>query len=195
MEHAWTGYVNHAWGANELRPISKSGHSASIFGASSMGATIVDALDTLYIMGMKDEFERARKWVAVSLHFNHVSTKESYCTNYSIAWAIQLQVQYMYVCLFVFNLATWWTWWWWCFLNVNLEVYVGFQFLLLQEKVFVPALSSYVFSPLTLLNHKSISERLINFRTFYSRGACCLIAEAQSSFFIPKRGNYSRDSG
>lgn len=112
MEHAWTGYVNHAWGANELRPISKSGHSASIFGASSMGATIVDALDTLYIMGMKDEFERARKWVAVSLHFNHVSTKESYCTNnyYSIAWAIQLQVQYMYVCLFVFNLATWWTW-------------------------------------------------------------------------------------
>lgn len=101
MEHAWTGYVNYAWGANELRPISKSGHSASIFGASSMGATIVDALDTLYIMGMKDEFERARKWVAVSLHFNHVSTKESYCTNYSVAWAIQLQVQYMYVCLFV----------------------------------------------------------------------------------------------
>ena len=43
-----------------------------------MGATVVDALDTLYIMGMKEEFERARKWVAVSLHFNHVSTKENY---------------------------------------------------------------------------------------------------------------------
>lgn len=73
MEHAWSGYVNHAWGSNELRPISKTGHSASIFGASSMGATIVDALDTLYIMGMKEEFERARKWVAISLHFNHAS--------------------------------------------------------------------------------------------------------------------------
>ena len=76
MEHAWTGYVNHAWGSNELRPISKRGHTASIFGASSSGATVVDALDTLYIMGMKDEFERARKWVAMSLSFNHVSAQK-----------------------------------------------------------------------------------------------------------------------
>ena len=73
MEHAWNGYVKYAWGSNELRPISKSSHAASIFGASSSGATVVDALDTLYIMGMKDEFERARKWVAMSLSFNHVS--------------------------------------------------------------------------------------------------------------------------
>ncbi|KAJ7394206.1 Mannosyl-oligosaccharide 1,2-alpha-mannosidase IB [Desmophyllum pertusum] len=73
MEHAWSGYVNHAWGGNELRPISKTSHAASIFGASSMGASIVDALDTLYIMGMKEEFERARKWVATSLNFNHAS--------------------------------------------------------------------------------------------------------------------------
>lgn len=73
MQHAWTGYANHAWGSNELRPISKSGHSASIFGASSSGATIVDALDTLYIMDMKEEFEHARKWVAMSLSFNHAS--------------------------------------------------------------------------------------------------------------------------
>lgn len=106
MEHAWTGYVNHAWGANELRPISKSGHSASIFGASSMGATIVDALDTLYIMGMKDEFERARKWVAVSLHFNHVSTKESYCTNYSIELLGQFNYKYS-TCMFVCLFSTW----------------------------------------------------------------------------------------
>lgn len=73
MEHAWNGYVKYAWGSNELRPISKSSHAASIFGASSSGATVVDALDTLYIMGMKDEFERARKWVAMSLSFNHAS--------------------------------------------------------------------------------------------------------------------------
>ena len=73
MEHAWTGYVKYAWGSNELRPISHTGHTASIFGASSSGATIVDALDTLYIMDMKEEFERARKWVATSLSFNHVS--------------------------------------------------------------------------------------------------------------------------
>ncbi|XP_029187089.2 mannosyl-oligosaccharide 1,2-alpha-mannosidase IA-like [Acropora millepora] len=73
MEHAWTGYVNHAWGINELKPISKKGHTGSIFGALSSGATVVDALDTLNIMGMNDEFERARKWVAMSLSFNHTS--------------------------------------------------------------------------------------------------------------------------
>ena len=72
MKFAWDGYVNHAWGMNELRPISKTGHSASIFGSSSMGATIVDALDTLYIMELKDEFQKARNWVAASLNFNQV---------------------------------------------------------------------------------------------------------------------------
>lgn len=73
MKFAWDGYVNHAWGMNELRPISKTGHSASIFGSSSMGATIVDALDTLYIMEFKDEFKKARDWVAASLHFNQAT--------------------------------------------------------------------------------------------------------------------------
>ena len=67
MEHAWTNYVEFAWGKNELRPVSKRGHTASIFGSSSMGATIVDALDTLYIMGMEEEFERGRNWVKDNL--------------------------------------------------------------------------------------------------------------------------------
>ena len=34
---------------------------------SSMGATIVDSLDTLYIMGMTEEFEKAKKWVESNL--------------------------------------------------------------------------------------------------------------------------------
>ena len=67
MEHAWTNYVEFAWGKNELRPVSKRGHTASIFGSSSMGATIVDSLDTLYIMGMEEEFERGRNWVKDNL--------------------------------------------------------------------------------------------------------------------------------
>ena len=40
MEHAWSNYVRYAWGKNELRPLTKQGHSASIFGSSAMGATI-----------------------------------------------------------------------------------------------------------------------------------------------------------
>ena len=64
MQHAWKGYTTYAWGSNELRPISKRGHSAGIFGRRPLGATIVDAMDTLYIMGMPAEFEEGRRWIA-----------------------------------------------------------------------------------------------------------------------------------
>ena len=72
MQHAWGGYAKHGWGKNEVRPVSLRGHTASIFGSTSMGATVVDALDTLYIMGMKDEFEKAREWVVENLDFNRM---------------------------------------------------------------------------------------------------------------------------
>jgi len=73
MQHAWDGYSKYAWGKNEVRPVSLRGHTASIFGSASMGATIVDSLDTLYIMGMMDEFEKAREWVESDLDFNKMS--------------------------------------------------------------------------------------------------------------------------
>ncbi|KAK7790855.1 hypothetical protein R5R35_010728 [Gryllus longicercus] len=73
MRHAWDNYVRYAWGKNELRPISKRGHSGSIFGSGSLGATIVDGLDTLYIMGMHEEFKQGRDWIAESLDINSLS--------------------------------------------------------------------------------------------------------------------------
>ncbi len=72
MKHAWDSYVQYAWGANELKPVSRKGHSASIFGQTALGATIVDGLDTLYIMGLMDEFKQGRDWVATSLTFEGV---------------------------------------------------------------------------------------------------------------------------
>lgn len=44
----------------------------SSFAGSLKGATIVDALDTLYIMEMYDEFEAATEWVEKNLDFNMV---------------------------------------------------------------------------------------------------------------------------
>ncbi|KAI7985548.1 Mannosyl-oligosaccharide 1,2-alpha-mannosidase MNS2 [Camellia lanceoleosa] len=35
-----------------------------------LGATLIDSLDTLYIMGLDEQFQRAREWVANSLDFN-----------------------------------------------------------------------------------------------------------------------------
>ncbi|CAL5069834.1 unnamed protein product [Urochloa decumbens] len=66
MQHAWNSYVKYAWGMDELQPQSKNGINS--FGG--LGATLVDSLDTLYIMGLKDEFQKARDWVAESLDFD-----------------------------------------------------------------------------------------------------------------------------
>lgn len=72
MKHAWQNYATYAWGKNELRPISHKGHSASIFGSGNLGATIVDGLDTLYIMGLDEEFQRGREWVQDHLNLTGV---------------------------------------------------------------------------------------------------------------------------
>ncbi|XP_063091163.1 mannosyl-oligosaccharide 1,2-alpha-mannosidase IA isoform X2 [Cavia porcellus] len=69
MKHAWDNYKLYAWGLNELKPVSKGGHSSSLFG-NIKGATIVDALDTLFIMGMEDEFQEAKLWIEKNLDFN-----------------------------------------------------------------------------------------------------------------------------
>lgn len=51
----WKSYKERAWTKDELRPIS--GKSATSFGG--WGATLVDSLDTLWIMDMKAEFNAA----------------------------------------------------------------------------------------------------------------------------------------
>ncbi|KAF8562700.1 hypothetical protein P879_11560 [Paragonimus westermani] len=69
-KHAWQSYVAHAWGFNELKPVSRAGHQPSVLGTLPLGATIVDSMDTLYIMGLKDEFNKARSYVANELDFS-----------------------------------------------------------------------------------------------------------------------------
>ncbi|KAM9858344.1 mannosidase, alpha, class 1B, member 1b [Aulostomus maculatus] len=65
FKHAWKGYKDFAWGHDELRPVSKS--YSEWFG---LGLTLIDALDTMWIMGLKEEFEEARDWVAAELTFS-----------------------------------------------------------------------------------------------------------------------------
>ncbi|PIO65864.1 glycosyl hydrolase family 47 [Teladorsagia circumcincta] len=63
MLHAWNGYKNYTWGANEIRPLSKAPNTQAIFGGSSMPATIIDAADTLWIMDLKEEYKEARDFI------------------------------------------------------------------------------------------------------------------------------------
>lgn len=70
--HAWNNYKLYAWGKNELRPLTKRAHSGSIFGANDLGATIVDGIDTLFIMGLEHEYEEARDWIARRLSLDNI---------------------------------------------------------------------------------------------------------------------------
>ncbi|KAF1833535.1 seven-hairpin glycosidase [Decorospora gaudefroyi] len=53
--HSWNGYKKHAWLQDEVTPVT--GGYKNGFG--QRGATLVDALDTLIIMDLEDEFEQA----------------------------------------------------------------------------------------------------------------------------------------
>ncbi|TRY63768.1 hypothetical protein TCAL_13087 [Tigriopus californicus] len=64
FQHAWKGYRTYAWGHDHLRPISKS--AQNWFG---LGLTIVDSLDTMWIMNLQSEFREARDWVESTLDF------------------------------------------------------------------------------------------------------------------------------
>ncbi|MBZ3882022.1 Mannosyl-oligosaccharide 1,2-alpha-mannosidase IC [Sciurus carolinensis] len=69
MRFAWDNYRRYAMGKNELQPITKDGYQGNIFGGLS-GATVIDSLDTLYLMGLKEEFQEATAWVENDFHLN-----------------------------------------------------------------------------------------------------------------------------
>src|SRR5438552_3995907 len=70
--HAWNGYKKYAWGHDELKPLSNSyrdWHKATLL------MTPVDALDTMVLMGMKDERLKreaaaTREYIAKNLSFD-----------------------------------------------------------------------------------------------------------------------------
>ena len=65
--HAWNGYKKYAWGHDDLKPLSKTGHD---WYAQSLLMTPVDALDTMILMGFKDEANRTRQYIVRNLSFD-----------------------------------------------------------------------------------------------------------------------------
>jgi len=70
MKHAWRFYRQYAWGYDELKPLSHRGHN----NWGGMGVTLVDSLDTLWVMGMRTEFNEARDWVRDKLSFDNAGS-------------------------------------------------------------------------------------------------------------------------
>jgi len=54
FQHAWGGYKAFAWGEDELLPLSKKGTKRFL-----LGGLIADVLDTMHLMGLKEEIAQA----------------------------------------------------------------------------------------------------------------------------------------
>ncbi|KAF8195091.1 glycoside hydrolase [Pholiota molesta] len=68
FKHSWHAYERDAMGDDEYHPIDKRG--SNLTEAGGIGYMVVDVLDTMQIMGLQDEYIRARKWVAEKLTFD-----------------------------------------------------------------------------------------------------------------------------
>ncbi|MET0232946.1 MAG: glycoside hydrolase family 47 protein [Rhodanobacteraceae bacterium] len=75
--HAWSGYRRYAWGHDELNPISKTPRD---WYGKPLLMTPVDALDTLVLMGLRDEADAARELIATRLDFD----QDIYVKNFEI---------------------------------------------------------------------------------------------------------------
>src|SRR5947209_8226957 len=67
--HAWHGYKYAAWGYDEVRPVS--GKPSNFFLKNhSFGLSIIEAMDTLYVMGLDAELESCVAWLRTHLDFD-----------------------------------------------------------------------------------------------------------------------------
>jgi ER degradation enhancer, mannosidase alpha-like 2 len=75
--HAWNNYERYAWGHDALRPLSKTAHD---WYGQSLLMTPLDALDTLILMHLDAEAERARSLIVNDLSFD----RDIYVKNFEI---------------------------------------------------------------------------------------------------------------
>ena len=75
--HAWAGYKKCAWGHDDLRPLTKTWHD---WYAQPLLMTPVDALDTMILMGLKDEAAGTKQYIIQNLSFD----KDIYVQNFEV---------------------------------------------------------------------------------------------------------------
>ncbi|KAH9885458.1 glycoside hydrolase [Cubamyces lactineus] len=68
FKHAWLAYERDAMGDDEYHPLSHKG--TNLTEAGGIGYTVVDSIDTMILMGLHDEYARAREWVATKMSFD-----------------------------------------------------------------------------------------------------------------------------
>lgn len=77
---AWDHYVERAWGKDEINPVSGTSQSFFIEGRD-LGLSLIEALDTLWLMELDDEFQQGVDWVKTSLDFDVDAFAQTFETN------------------------------------------------------------------------------------------------------------------
>lgn len=80
FQWAWRGYVAKAWGKDEINPVSGTATSFFMKG-HDLGLSLVEALDTLWIMGLDAEFQAGVDWVKQNLDFDVDGEVQVFETN------------------------------------------------------------------------------------------------------------------
>jgi mannosyl-oligosaccharide alpha-1,2-mannosidase len=70
MAWAWDQYREHAWGKDEIKPVSGGNSSFPIKKGPHLGLTIIEALDTLWLMGLDSRFQDGVDWIKANLSFD-----------------------------------------------------------------------------------------------------------------------------
>lgn len=70
MAFAWRAYVERAFGHDQIRPVSGGYEEFLIKGGPGLGLSIVEAIDTLWLMGLDAEVEQGVAWIKSSLRFD-----------------------------------------------------------------------------------------------------------------------------
>ena len=73
--HSWRAYERYAWGHDELRPVSRTAHD---WHGQSLLMTPVDTLDTLILMGLTGEAEKAKALIVERLSFDKDVTVKNF---------------------------------------------------------------------------------------------------------------------
>jgi mannosyl-oligosaccharide alpha-1,2-mannosidase len=77
---AWRNYRARAWGKDEINPVSGTSRSFFMPG-HDLGLSCVEALDTLWLMGLEAEFEEGVDWVRAHLDFDIDGEAQVFETN------------------------------------------------------------------------------------------------------------------
>ncbi|HEX3783996.1 MAG TPA: glycoside hydrolase family 47 protein [Pseudonocardiaceae bacterium] len=67
--HAWDGYKKFAWGHDQVNPVSGTYDEFFVTG-HPIGLSIIEALDTLYVMELDEELSAGISWIDANVNFD-----------------------------------------------------------------------------------------------------------------------------